>query len=122
MNGNGGWPPEKIREKRHEKHLRQIDCANLVTVSRSAWQRWESGETRPSLVSLMKIESILGDGSIELYPWETRKVMNIIIRCGIHIDDLTPDQKRDLIEVIDMLNEKLGSQNESTKTPYKNIL
>ena len=107
MNGNGGWPPEKIIEKRHERHLRQIDCANLVNVSKSAWQRWESGKAKPSFVSLMKIEMIFGEGNIRLTPRETRKIMNVIIRCGINIDDLTSEQKREFEEVIDMLNEKL---------------
>ena len=110
MSGNGKWKiPGEIKERRRELGLRQIDCAELAHVNRSTWQKWESGNKPLSPFAFIKIDMILGDGTIRLTSRETRKIMNVIIRCGIYIDDLTSDQKREFKEVINMLNEKLGN-------------
>ncbi len=107
MSGNGKYAPEYIRKRRNELNLTQKVCAGIAGVHLNTWKKWERGLIKPSPNSRMKIDIAIGD-TIKLTPQETRKVMNVIVRCGIYIDGLTQKQKDDFAEVYDMLNEKPG--------------
>lgn len=50
---------KKLKEKREEKHLSQMDAASLCGVSLNAYIRWEKGCSKPKPINEPGVKKIL---------------------------------------------------------------
>jgi len=62
--------PEKIIALRVAAGLTQDACAKLCKTNLRSWQRWESGDTRPSYCTWVGIRTIIACAPQNLYTIE----------------------------------------------------
>ena len=58
------YQPEKLKRRRTEIGLRQIDVAEAIGISKQSYFAWEKGITQPNQKNLLKLEKVLEVGSI----------------------------------------------------------
>ena len=53
------YQPEKLKRRRTEIGLRQIDVAEAIGISKQSYFAWEKGITQPNQKNLLKLEKVL---------------------------------------------------------------
>lgn len=53
------YQPEKLKRRRTEIGLRQIDVAEAIGISKQSYFAWEKGITQPNQKNLLKLEKLL---------------------------------------------------------------
>ena len=53
------YQPEKLKRRRTELGLRQVDVAEAIGISKQSYFAWEKGITQPNQKNLLKLEKVL---------------------------------------------------------------
>lgn len=56
----------KLRKLREERKWSQLEVASELNISQSAYNKWESGQSKPTLHNLNKLSAIFGISLLDL--------------------------------------------------------
>lgn len=96
----------RLKEKRLEKQLSQVDIANLLNINRSSYSSWESGRAKPNKNNLTTLATIL-DVPVTYFESEYNIVNNFLQLTDVnkvlaegYVEELLSTQRKEENKVI----------------------
>lgn len=89
----------KIRKLRENKNCSQMQIAHLLDISQAAYNKWETGQSKPKLFNLKKLAEIFEIDFLELVQMQTPN-NNLNVVNNSTESEITNDSKECVDEII----------------------